>query len=37
MGCGIELSDEGDRITSVYWTKNGELAGREVCASGIVQ
>ena len=35
VGCGIELTEDGDRITSVYWTKNGELAGREICANAL--
>eukprot|EP00960_Hanusia_phi_P063027 765337-Hanusia_phi.AAC.2 len=33
VGCGIELSEDGKRVASVYWTRNGELAGREQCAS----
>lgn len=35
VGCGIELSEKGDSVVSVYWTKNGELVGRELCASSL--
>lgn len=35
VGCGIELSEGGDSIVSVYWTKNGELVGRELSASSL--
>jgi hypothetical protein len=35
VGCGVELSDKGDQVVSVYWTKNGELVGRELCASSL--
>ena len=35
VGCGIELSEDGDSIISVYWTRNGELAGRGLCASAL--
>ena len=27
VGCGIELSEDGESIISVYWTRNGQLAG----------
>jgi len=33
VGCGIVLADDGHTMTSVYWTRNGQLAGRELCAS----
>jgi hypothetical protein len=33
VGCGVELAADGASIVSVYWTRNGELAGRELCAS----
>jgi hypothetical protein len=35
VGCGVELSEKGDQVVSVYWTKNGELVGRELCASSL--
>ena len=28
VGCGIELSEDRQSVVSIYWTRNGHLAGR---------
>ena len=35
VGCGIELSEDRQSVVSIYWTRNGHLAGRELGASAL--